>query len=234
MEQQKVFPNAMFGFDKKTVLDYIYEQDTLAKERDAQHEAAIAQAEEEAAKLKTMIDELSGQVEIAKAQLYKEKESAAVQKAAYDKLRQEADQLIQVARNKDNELQIQLELNKQLQNKYAEQEARIQELTAQLERFQSAGTIEQMTAKAAREADELLDRAKAEAQDLLEKATQKAEARSEEVTRLKEELASFKAAAAQTLAGLEVSIAKLYEDDGEEKAASSQTSGESHDIHFFR
>ena len=51
---------------------------------------------------------------------------------------------------------------------------------------------------------------------------------------IKEELASFKAAAAQTLAGLEASIAKLYEDDGEEKTTSSQTSGESHDIHFFR
>ena len=31
MEQQKVFPTACFGFDKKVVLDYIYEQDTAAR-----------------------------------------------------------------------------------------------------------------------------------------------------------------------------------------------------------
>ena len=233
MEQQKVFPNAMFGFDKKTVLDYIYQQDAQAKERETQYEAAAAQAEAEISRLKSVVDDLSSQMEITKAQMYREKEAAANQKAAYDKLRQEADHLIQAARNKDNELQIQLELNKQLQNKYAEQGNRILELEGQLEEMKAAAG-KPAAVQVEREAEEVLNQAKAEARKLLERAEQKAAARSQEIARLKEELDAFRADAARTLAGMEASIAKLYQADGDTEKKESQPNGESHDIHFFR
>ena len=51
MEQQKVFPTACFGFDKKVVLDYIYEQDTAAKAKEAELEQHATQLEEQIAEL---------------------------------------------------------------------------------------------------------------------------------------------------------------------------------------
>lgn len=38
MEQQKVFATAMLGFDKKAVLDYIYELDCTAKKKDEEQQ----------------------------------------------------------------------------------------------------------------------------------------------------------------------------------------------------
>ena len=49
--QQKVFPTACFGFDKKVVLDYIYEQDTAAKAREAEQEEHAAKLEAQVADL---------------------------------------------------------------------------------------------------------------------------------------------------------------------------------------
>ncbi len=133
MEQQKVFPTACFGFDKKVVLDYIYEQDTAAKAREAELTQRATQLEEQSAELQSSLEELSAQCELFKAQLYSEKESALTVKSSYDKLRSDADQLVQVARNKDKELQIQLELNKQLQNRNTELELRLADLTQELQ-----------------------------------------------------------------------------------------------------
>ena len=70
MEQQKVFPTACFGFDKKVVLDYIYEQDTAAKAKEAELEQHATQLEEQIAELQGSVEELSAQCEIIKAQLY--------------------------------------------------------------------------------------------------------------------------------------------------------------------
>ena len=91
MEQQKVFPTACFGFDKKVVLDYIYEQDTAAKAREAELTQRATQLEEQSAELQSSLEELSAQCELFKAQLYSEKESALTVKSSYDKLRSDAD-----------------------------------------------------------------------------------------------------------------------------------------------
>ncbi len=236
MEQQKVFSTSMFGFDKKTVLDYIYEQDVLSKEKEQKYDAEINKKEEEISNLKLLVDDLNGQLEISKAQLYTEKEQTAAQKAAYDKLRQEADQLIQVARNKDNELQIQLELNKQLQNRYAVQENKLQEALQQIEELNAAAEhidLGKITEAASKEADKLMAEAKQQAKELLEKAAEQADLRAEEVTRLKEELASFKSLAARTFAGLEKAISNLYEDSSKQGKDPSSAEADK-DPHFFR
>ena len=75
MEQQKVFPTACFGFDKKVVLDYIYEQDTAAKAKEAQMEEQAAHLEEQMTDLQNTVEELSAQGELLRAQLYSEKET---------------------------------------------------------------------------------------------------------------------------------------------------------------
>ena len=151
MEQQKVFPTACFGFDKKVVLDYIYEQDTAAKAKEAELEQHATQLEEQIAELQGSVEELSAQCEIIKAQLYSEKETAAGIRSSYEKLKSDTDQLVQVARNKDKELQIQLELNKQLQNRNSELENRVGALTQELLEAQNSGIT----------AQELLEEAKA-------------------------------------------------------------------------
>ena len=166
MEQQKVFPTACFGFDKKVVLDYIYEQDTAAKAKEAELEQHATQLEEQIAELQGSVEELSAQCEIIKAQLYSEKETAAGIRSSYEKLKSDTDQLVQVARNKDKELQIQLELNKQLQNRNSELENRVGALTQELLEAQNSGIT----------AQELLEEAKAQATLLLERARRDAKA----------------------------------------------------------
>ena len=151
MEQQKVFPTACFGFDKKVVLDYIYEQDTAARAKEAQMEEQAAHLEEQMTDLQNTVEELSAQGELLRAQLYSEKETVAAIRSNYDKLKSDADQLVQVARNKDKELQIQLELNKQLQNRNSELENRVGALTQELLEAQNSGIT----------AQELLEEAKA-------------------------------------------------------------------------
>ena len=138
MEQQKVFPTACFGFDKKVVLDYIYEQDTAARAKEAQMEEQAAHLEEQMTDLQNTVEELSAQGELLRAQLYSEKETVAAIRSNYDKLKSDADQLVQVARNKDKELQIQLELNKQLQHRSNELEIRLAAMAQELEELRRA------------------------------------------------------------------------------------------------
>ena len=159
MEQQKVFPTACFGFDKKVVLDYIYEQDTAARAKEAQMEEQAAHLEEQMTDLQNTVEELSAQGELLRAQLYSEKETVAAIRSNYDKLKSDADQLVQVARNKDKELQIQLELNKQLQHRSNELEIRLAAMAQELEELR-AGLAGQ----------ELLKDARAQAAAILEEA----------------------------------------------------------------
>ena len=149
MEQQKVFPTACFGFDKKVVLDYIYEQDTAARAKEAQMEEQAAHLEEQMTDLQNTVEELSAQGELLRAQLYSEKETVAAIRSNYDKLKSDADQLVQVARNKDKELQIQLELNKQLQHRSNELEIRLAAMAQELEELR-AGLAGQELLKDAR------------------------------------------------------------------------------------
>lgn len=46
MEQQKVFSTVFRGFEKKAVLDYIYEQDMLFKKKEAEWERQLRESEE--------------------------------------------------------------------------------------------------------------------------------------------------------------------------------------------
>ena len=213
MDQQKVFPTACFGFDKKVVLDYIYEQDTAAKNREAEYERRIGELEAQAADLQSRLEELSAQCDLAKAQLYSEKEASAAQKASYDKLRSDADQLVQVARNKDNELQIQMELNRQLQNRNAELEGRISALSRELEEAKAAPAPEGLVEEAKARAAELLAKAEEEAAALREKAKEEA---SPEAERLRGELSELRETVKGMLTRFETQLEKL---EGEEKAA---------------
>lgn len=234
MEQQKVFPTACFGFDKKVVLDYIYEQDTAAKAKEAEMEQHAAQMEEQITELQSSVEELNAQCELIKAQLYNEKEAAAGIRASYEKLKSDTDQLVQVARNKDKELQIQLELNRQLQNRNGELENQVTALTQELSEVRSSGSA----------AEDLLEEAKAQATLLLEKARKEAKAirreaaareadNSAEITRLREELARIKESVGRTLSQFEGAISKLDREKGKEKEEKTAPEKDEQDTHFF-
>ena len=232
MEQQKVFPTACFGFDKKVVLDYIYEQDTAAKAKEAELEQRASGLEEQIAELSGTVEELNAQCELIKAQLYSEKEAAAATKASYEKLKSDADQLVQVARNKDNELQIQLELNKQLQNRNTELENRLAAMTQELEEARSAPSADGngLAEQAKAQAEALLEAARREAQAIREKAAQEL-AGSEEAARLRDELARIKESVGKTLAQFEGEISRL--DGGEAPKAEAGSPKEEETGRFF-
>lgn len=216
MEQQKVFPTACFGFDKKVVLDYIYEQDTAAKAREAELEKHANQLEEQIAELQSSVEDLSAQCELIKGQLYNEKETAAGIRASYEKLKSDTDQLVQVARNKDKELQIQLELNKQLQHRNAELENQMSTLTQEMAEGQNAA--QELMEEARDQAALLLEKARREARSIREAAREEAASReannAAEVARLREELGRIKDSVGKTLTRFEGAISRL---DGEKE-----------------
>lgn len=219
MEQQKVFPTACFGFDKKVVLDYIYEQDTAAKAREAEMEQHATELEEQIAELQGSVEELSAQCELIKAQLYNEKETAAGIRASYEKLKSDADQLVQVARNKDKELQIQLELNRQLQNRNAELENQMANLSQEMDEAHSTAAQE-LIEEAKAQASLVLEKARREARVIREAVMREAASReassSAEVARLREEFGRIKETVGQTLTKFEGAISRLDgEKDGE-------------------
>lgn len=219
MEQQKVFPTACFGFDKKVVLDYIYEQDTAAKAKEAEMEKHAAELEEQISELQGSVEELSAQCELIKAQLYNEKETAAGIRASYEKLKADTDQLVQVARNKDKELQIQLELNRQLQNRNGELENQLTILDQELAEARSGSAAKELMEEARAQAALLLDKARKEAKAIQREAAAREADHSAEVARLREELARIKESVGKTLTRFEGAISKLDGGEKEKEAA---------------
>lgn len=232
MDQQKVFPTACFGFDKKVVLDYIYEQDTAAKAREAEMERHATELEEQIAELQGSVEELSAQCEVIKAQLYSEKETVAGMRASYEKLKSDADQLVQVARNKDKELQIQMELNRQLQLRNGELENQIANLTQELGDAQSGA--EELLEEAKTQAAQLLEKARREAKTIRDAVLREAASReadhSAEVAQLREELSRLRDSMGKTLTRFEGAISRL---DGEKGSEEAMPEKEERDDRFF-
>lgn len=238
MEQQKVFPTACFGFDKKVVLDYIYEQDTAAKAREAELEKRAGELEEQVTELQSSVEELGAQCELIKGQLYNEKETSASIRANYEKLKTDADQLVQVARNKDKELQIQLELNKQLQLRNAELENQMSTMAQEMAEGQSAAR--ELLEEARDQAALLLEKARREARAIREAAKAETASREKdnaaEVARLREELGRIKDSVGKTLTKFEGAISRLDgegEDEPGEKAAPAAPEREEQPVRFF-
>jgi chromosome segregation ATPase len=214
MEQQKVFPTACFGFDKKVVLDYIYEQDTAAKAREAEQEEHAAKLEAQVAELQGTIEELNAQCELMQSQLYGERETTAAIRASYEKLKSDADQLVQVARNKDKELQIQLELNKQLQGRNSELESRLAAAREEQQEEEESPTPQELLEEAEARAAAILEKARKEAAGIREAAAAREADHTAEIARLQDELSQIKESVGKTLSQLEGEISKLHGDKG--------------------
>lgn len=115
MDQQQIFATTWRGFEKKAVLDYIYEQDMLFKKKEAEYEAKISDYESkiEAAEADDSRERLE-----SLAQCYTEEKSAAEElRSRYSQLSEELERLSQTTKSKDRELQLQIEINSQLKTK---------------------------------------------------------------------------------------------------------------------
>ena len=132
MQEAKHFSTALFGFERKAVLDYIYEQDKQA--RAALEELAVRNdaLDRKAAELTERLEALKSQYQ----QAIKEREDAeqklSGQGSDCTRLRERAGKLAGQLREKENALQLQMELNKKMQAKVNEQEAAINGLRAEL------------------------------------------------------------------------------------------------------
>ncbi|MEG1777439.1 MAG: hypothetical protein RR209_00550 [Angelakisella sp.] len=199
MEQQKVFATAWRGFDKRAVLDYIYEQDIFFKKREAELNERLLEYEskfdgqdcaEEAPEL------YQERMEALERACNEQRETAESLQEKCEKLRHEADQLVQMTRSKEGELQLQTELNRQLQQKCDMLEGKLKTLAEHLLAEREA-VIEEVPAPVPA-AEEIPMQAE---QPFCTK-----------VTDLKGDLSEFKESVSQTLLNFEAALARLEAD----------------------
>lgn len=132
MQEQKEFGTALFGFEKKAVLEYIYEQDKQARgamEELARRNAALEDErralDEKQHDLSTRYEEMC---ESAAADRQKSKETTD----ECDRLKERLAKLSTQFHDKENSLQLQMEINKKMQLRIAEQQTLIEKLQNEL------------------------------------------------------------------------------------------------------
>lgn len=199
VEQQKVFTTAMLGFDKKAVLDYIYELDCTAKKKDEEQQRRTEEYERQLEQLRQELEESESQRQELEQQHLQAQEELEELKEICQRLREQNGRQEQELRHREKEIQIQAEQNRQLQNKNAEQESKLRILAAeiQLNRQQA----EKRRAAGKGQAEEQLHQQKKE-----EKTGPQPQG---DVAQLKDELEEFRRHISQTLAGFEESLNQL-------------------------
>lgn len=132
MQEAKQFPTAFFGFERKSVLDYIYEQDRQAREALEELARRNDVLDRKAAELGDKLAALTAQYQQAVAESEEKERRLAEQGGDCARLRERTNKLATQLRDKENALQLQMELNKKMQAKVNEQEAAINGLRAEL------------------------------------------------------------------------------------------------------
>ena len=132
MQEAKRFSTAVFGFERKAVLDYIYEQDRQARE--ALEELAVRNdtLDRKAAELNEKLEALTAQYKQAVSDSEEKQRRMTEQGADCARLRERTNKLAAQLRDKENALQLQMELNKKMQARVNEQEAALNDLRAEL------------------------------------------------------------------------------------------------------
>lgn len=132
MQEAKRFPTAMFGFERKAVMDYIFEQDKQARE--ALQELAVRNdtLDRKAEELNEKLQALTAQYKQAVSDSEEKERRLKEQGSDCARLRERTGILTAQLRDKENALQLQMELNKKMQAKVSEQEAALKGLRAEL------------------------------------------------------------------------------------------------------
>ena len=132
MQEAKHFPTAMFGFERKAVLNYIYEQDRQARE--ALEELAVRNdaLDHKAAELSEKLEVLTAQYQHSVHDCEEKQRLLSEQGTDSSRMRERANKLAAQLRDKENALQLQMELNKKMQARVNEQETALNALRAEL------------------------------------------------------------------------------------------------------
>ncbi|MEG0541880.1 MAG: hypothetical protein RR528_06095 [Angelakisella sp.] len=224
MEQQKVFATALRGFDKKAVLDYIYEQDVLFKKKEAEltqrleecesklNEQQLQQEDEQSAEL------CQERIDALERTCSEQREAAALLQEKCERLRREADQYAQAARSKEGELQLQTELNRQLQQKCEILEGKLQTLAEHLLAEREASVTQIVNTDDGEDIADVVE-TQQEASAMEVPLLQEAEddtAPKTEFTDLKGEIDEFRQSVSKTLLNFEAALARLEADKSDE------------------
>ena len=108
MQEAKRFSTALFGFDRKAVLDYIYEQDKQARE--ALEELAVRNdtLDRKAAELNEKLEAMSAQYKQAVSDSKEKERQLNEQGSDCARLRERTNKLAAQLRDKENALQLQM------------------------------------------------------------------------------------------------------------------------------
>ena len=136
MQEQKEFSTVLFGFDKKAVLEYIYEQDKEARAALTELAERNTALEDSAEKLKASLDTISEQYEGLDDKSRENQKAAEQAQNECTALRDRLQKLSAQYHEKENSLQLQMEINKKMQTRITEQEETIKTLRQELEKSQ--------------------------------------------------------------------------------------------------
>lgn len=209
MDQQKVFATAWKGFEKKAVLDYIYEQDMLFKRKESEWEARLAQYEEklESTEVTVAVDQYEERLEVLIHSYNEEKENSNNLTARYEALAREVEQLAQIAKDKEQQLAEQMERNGQLTHQCEMLEGKLKVLADHL--------IAAREAMATYPLPQPEPQPEADTADTTEVICEFADTQPEdeeiapEYENIKEELEDFRQSVSKTLLNFEAALARL-------------------------
>ena len=221
MDKQKIFPTAMMGFEKSAVLDYIYEQDTLNKNREKE--------------LLQQIEELKQQLQDQQSAVNEDiiepiTEDEMVEATDSDRMFELEDAVV-VLHDSYDDIKVKYESvlleNEALQKELNEKSEQIEDMTAEIQ------SLRERTLQQRLQNEHLVSKLENYQKDILEDSSSKAlatgvtsgtytsqkdsEVKSYEVTvrpkrdynDIKEEINEFKSSVTDTLLGFETALARL-------------------------
>lgn len=134
MQEQKEFSTTLFGFEKKAVLEYIYEQDKQARAALADLANRNAALDEQAQDLNARLEALSAECDSLRAQSGEQGKALQEKEEICVKYQSRLDKQNNDLRDKESSLQLQMEINKKLQERITEQNTVIESLRRELKR----------------------------------------------------------------------------------------------------
>lgn len=191
MEEQKVFKTSMFGFDKKTVMDYLYEVDEKAKNTEQELSAKIQDINSANAELGSKIDEVESQYQIVSSKLNAERENSTKAAQLIGELNQEIERQRRQIADKDREVQIQSERCKQLLQRAEEAEKKVSHFD------QLSHRVGDLILEAQRSADQIVEKAKTKANVIAQDAEHTAKSAHGELQSIREDIVGIKRTTAE-------------------------------------
>lgn len=205
MEQQKVFKTELFGFNKKMVLDYLYEVDERARNSEQELGEKIEALTSSNNELNEKLEEAEAQFQIISSKLNVERENSVQSSKLIGELNQEIEHQRRVIADKEREIQLLSERSRQTLVRAEESEKKLEHYD------QLSHRVGDLIMEAQRSADSIVNKAQQEADKITEDAEKSTQVVYNEFINIKEDLGSIKEFTAQMFESINLKIAKLEE-----------------------